>query len=274
MPLSMMILTTTQVRRTVKEGDGVGFTRDKGKSEIYTEMIVQAKVDTVTKAFDYAVRKHGDRTCLGTRQVLGEEDEVQQNGKIFKKLSLGDYEWMTFKMVHASSVSFGAGLRKLGVLPGDRIAIFAETRAEWMISCLGAFSQASHSGTVRTMGFFFAPGSPREVVDPCRPCWLQNIAVATLYANLGDEAIAHAIGELQVKVLVTSHELLPKFKAKLVSSGEASDHNCLETVIFMEDQLQATSLSGYSNLKLVPFRSVVTEASWGQFRFINWSKGG
>ena len=73
---------------------------------------------------------------------IGEEDEVQKNGKLFKKLALGDYEWMTYNMVHASALSFGAGLRfHLGQKPGSLIAIYSETRAEWMISCLGAFGQ-------------------------------------------------------------------------------------------------------------------------------------
>ena len=72
----------------------------------------------------------------------GEEDEVQKNGKVFKKLALGDYEWMTYNMVHASALSFGAGLRfHLGQKPKSLITIYSETRAEWMMSCLGAFSQ-------------------------------------------------------------------------------------------------------------------------------------
>ena len=45
-------------------------------------------------------------------------------------------------MVHASALSFGAGLRfQLGQKPKSLITIYSETRAEWMISCFGAFSQ-------------------------------------------------------------------------------------------------------------------------------------
>ena len=28
---------------------------------------------------------------MGTRDILGEDDEIQPNGKMFKKLELGDY---------------------------------------------------------------------------------------------------------------------------------------------------------------------------------------
>ena len=49
---------------------------------------------------------------------------------------------MSYDMVHTSVLNFGAGLRfHLGANPGSLITIFAETRAEWMISCIGAFGQ-------------------------------------------------------------------------------------------------------------------------------------
>ena len=70
---------------------------------------------------------------------------MQKNGKIFAKLALGEYEWMSYNMVHASVVSFGAGLRfHLNQHPKSLITMYSETRAEWMISCLGAFSQVIH----------------------------------------------------------------------------------------------------------------------------------
>ena len=77
----------------------VSFRRDKGQSAIYQEIIVRNKVDTVTKAFNYAVKKYGGKECLGTREILGIEDEVQKSGKVFKKLTLGDYQWMSYDQV-------------------------------------------------------------------------------------------------------------------------------------------------------------------------------
>ena len=35
-----------------------------------------------------AVRLYGDKDCLGSREQLSEEDEVQPNGKVFKKVSV------------------------------------------------------------------------------------------------------------------------------------------------------------------------------------------
>ena len=87
------------------------------------------------------MQKYGDRECIGTREILGEEDEVQSSGKVFKKLALGDYKWISYNQLSSMAESFGRGLRLLGQQPGTSIAIYAETRAEWMMSCLGAFSQ-------------------------------------------------------------------------------------------------------------------------------------
>lgn len=41
---------------------------------------------TLDKMFEYAVKRFPQRDCLGTREVLSEEDEVQPNGKVFKKV--------------------------------------------------------------------------------------------------------------------------------------------------------------------------------------------
>ena len=38
-----------------------------------------------------AVRTYGSKQCLGTREQLSEEDEVQPNGRVFKKVSTGLY---------------------------------------------------------------------------------------------------------------------------------------------------------------------------------------
>ena len=40
------------------------------------------QVDTMDKLFRYCVKKYGGRKCMGTRDVLGEEQEKQPNGKV------------------------------------------------------------------------------------------------------------------------------------------------------------------------------------------------
>ena len=82
--------------------------------------------------------RYSDKRLLGTRDVLGEEDEVQPNGKMFKKLELGDYRWMTYEEVDAMADNFGRGLRTLGQKPEQNLCLFADTRMEWSFLSKGA----------------------------------------------------------------------------------------------------------------------------------------
>lgn len=43
-------------------------------------------VDTLDKMFKQAVTRFSHRHCLGTRLVVSEEDELQSNGKVLKKV--------------------------------------------------------------------------------------------------------------------------------------------------------------------------------------------
>ena len=92
---------------------------------------------------------------MGTREVLGEEDEVstsaysptyirsssyifecqvQPNGKMFTKLDLGDYRWLSYDEVDSMAERFGRGLRALGQESGESVCLFADTRMEWMVA--------------------------------------------------------------------------------------------------------------------------------------------
>lgn len=135
---------------------------------------------TLDDLFIRAVKLYGSRPCFGTRQLLSEEDEVQPNGKVFKKVILGNYEWETFEQVNRRVSHLGSGLLALGQKPRHNICIFAETRAEWLISA--------------------------------EACFKYNFPVVTMYATLGQEAIVHGINESEVSFVITSADLLPKFK--------------------------------------------------------------
>ena len=151
---------------------------------------------------------------------MGEEDEKQANGKIFKKLNLGEYEWITYKEGHQISTRFGSGLIKLGQEPKQPISIYSETKQEWLLSALGAFSQ--------------------------------NIVVSTLYTNLGEEAVCHGINETEVSLVITSHSLLPKFKNILEKCPKVTH------VIFIEDPLFSTNTEGFKEgVQILSFQSVV-----------------
>uniref|UniRef100_A0A8C8GXX5 long-chain-fatty-acid--CoA ligase n=1 Tax=Oncorhynchus tshawytscha TaxID=74940 RepID=A0A8C8GXX5_ONCTS len=132
--------------------------------------------DTLDKLFEHAVQRFGNTDCLGTRELLNEENETQPSGKIFKKLILGEYRWLSYDEVDQIISHLGSGLAALGQKPKSTIAIFCETRAEWMITA--------------------------------QACFRRNFPLVTLYATLGEEAVAYGLNECGATHLITSTELL------------------------------------------------------------------
>lgn len=49
---------------------------------------LQPGLDTLDKMFEYAARRFPHRDCLGTREVISEEDERQSDGKVYKKVNV------------------------------------------------------------------------------------------------------------------------------------------------------------------------------------------
>ena len=77
-----------------------------------------------------------------------------------------------------------------------------------------------------------------------------------MYTNLGDDAVVHALNETAVSIVVTSHELLPRFKKMLNNLPN------ITTIIYMEDQLQKTPINGYKEgVDIKAFRQIVTTVS-------------
>lgn len=182
--------------------------------------LVREGADTMEQMLRSIVKHWGDRDCLGTRKILNEEDEVQPNGRVFKKYNMGDYEWKSFIEVERLADEFGRGLRQLGCAPRDNIVMFAETRAEWMIAAHG--------------------------------CFKQSIPVVTIYSTLGDDAIAHGINETEVSTVITTHDLLPKFKNILANTPRVT------TIIYMEDQLKTTDTTGFKEgIRIVAYNAVL-----------------
>ena len=148
--------------------------------------------DTLADLWSRSVLLYSDWRFMGTREYLGEEDEVQPNGKVFKKMVLGDFQWKTYEQVNRDVEQIAAGLKSLGVKPNDRVVILAETRAEWMQTALA--------------------------------CFTQNFVVVTLYATLGEDAIVHGLSESEPAVIITTAEIvgrMRKIKERIPASVKA-----------------------------------------------------
>uniref|UniRef100_A0A7C8Z9C6 Long-chain-fatty-acid--CoA ligase n=1 Tax=Opuntia streptacantha TaxID=393608 RepID=A0A7C8Z9C6_OPUST len=176
---------------------------------------------TVAALFEQACKKHEHHRFLGTRKLVNKEIIEASDGRKFEKLHLGDYQWETYGQVFARVCNFASGLVGLGHDVDSRVAIFSETRAEWLIALQG--------------------------------CLRQNITVVTIYASLGEDALIHSLNETGVTTLICD---LKQFKkaAAISSKLETLKH----MIYFEEDGASSgSSISGnVDDLKVSSFHEV------------------
>lgn len=199
--------------------------------EVHIKML-QNNIDTLEKMFKYVTKIHQTKRCLGTRDILGEEDEMQDNGRVFKKYKMGEYKWRSFIETERQCSFFGKGVREIGVKPRDKVVLFAETRAEWMIAAHGLFKQ--------------------------------SCSVVTIYATLGEDGVTHGVNETEVAVVVTTHELLPKLRNILKTIPK------VEKIIYFEDQLHKTDTSGFGKVEVIAFSEILKKGQESKFGELLW----
>ncbi|KAJ3671432.1 hypothetical protein LUZ60_007511 [Juncus effusus] len=134
-------------------------------------------IETLASLFEQSCGKFTNLPLFGTRKLISKETEVS-NGRSFEKLHLGDYEWVSYGAVFKAVCDFASGLMNFGHGKGERVAIFADTRAEWQITLQG--------------------------------CFRQNITVVTIYSTLGEEALCHSLNETEVTTVICGQKELKK----------------------------------------------------------------
>ncbi|XP_075555772.1 fatty acid CoA ligase Acsl3-like [Dermacentor variabilis] len=154
-------------------------------------------VQTLDEVARRAIRSHAKRPALGTRRVLGRRDETQPDGKVFKKLVLGEYEWLTYEEVDRKVDQTARGLLSIGARPRQFVAILAETRAEWMLTA--------------------------------QACFRTNIPLVTLYATLSNDDIVSAVNVTEVTHLVTSSDLLTRVVSVVAKMPSLTHIVCMES---------------------------------------------
>jgi long-chain acyl-CoA synthetase len=159
-------------------------------------------VNTLYAIAKDSFERFGPVKCMGSRKFIG--------WKTPKIKEFGEGEvWLTFEQMGVKAHKFGAALRANGCEPAlketsldkvktsCRMAIFENTCAEWMISCMGAFTQA--------------------------------ITVTTVYATLGADAVVEAVQDNLIPVIVCNK----KDVAMLVD--KCSKMKTLKCIVYTHD---------------------------------------
>ncbi|XP_065881377.1 long chain acyl-CoA synthetase 9, chloroplastic [Euphorbia lathyris] len=176
-------------------------------------------VSTLAELFEYACKRHGDKYLLGTRKLISREVEVK-DGRSFEKLHLGEYEWLTYASAFEKVCNFASGLTHIGHAREERVAIFADTRAEWFMAL--------------------------------QACFRRNVTVVTIYSSLGEEALCHSLNETEVTTVICGNKELKKL---VDISGQL---DTVKRVICMDDEIPsiASSVQQSGRWNIVSFSSV------------------
>eukprot|EP01018_Ginkgo_biloba_P013430 Gb_03324 [translate_table: standard] len=153
---------------------------------------------TLAALFEQSCKQYTSMRLLGSRKLISRETEVSEDGRPLEKVHLGNYEWLSYGQAFERACNFASGLVELGHERGERAAIFAETRAEWLIALHG--------------------------------CFRRNITVVTIYASLGEEALAHSLNETEVSTVICDRKQLKK----LVDISTQLD--TVKRIVYMEDE--------------------------------------
>ncbi|CAN7939053.1 unnamed protein product [Ixodes hexagonus] len=162
-------------------------------------------IRTMDELMRRAVLKYGDRPCLGKRIVLKQTEDTPNERGLIKKLSLGEYQWLTYNEVDNKIDLVTRGLMSLGLRPQQNLLIIAETGPEWLII---AFA-----------------------------CFRVNIRVVAVSAALGEQGVLESINEVDATHLVAPYAFLPKVAA-IVNKMPYLTH-----AIYVENQALGPSIA-------------------------------
>ncbi|KAF2909710.1 long chain acyl-CoA synthetase 9, chloroplastic [Oryza sativa Japonica Group] len=135
-------------------------------------------VSTLAELFEQSCEQYVYMPLLGTRKLISREMEAARDGRSFEKLHLGQYEWKSYADAFKTVCNFSSGLVRIGHQRDERVAIFADTRAEWQIAL--------------------------------QACFRQSITVVTIYSSLGEGALCHSLNETEVTTVICGRKELKK----------------------------------------------------------------
>ena len=167
-----------------------------------------------------------DKPSLGYREVLAEEVQydkhgnvIRVDGKILKKYKSSDYKWLTLGQVEDKIDNLRKGFSLNGLKHGEKVAIFADTCVNWLLSSLSL----EYIGSI----------------------------IVTVFTTLGDDGVIYAFNQTQVQTCITSYELLPRMSSLI------NQMPSLKRIIYFEGPNNMTSsLKFPSHISMISFSKI------------------
>ena len=179
---------------------------------------------TVVHVFNEACDRYGRRRCLGTRRVLGTAEGTFAGKPITKVIQKDDYDWLTYDQTRQKVGKISKGLALLcNTKPGDRVLIYADTKADWMVTALAIFQA--------------------------------GCTAVTLLSTMSEEAIQHALKQTEPHIAFTDLKSVQKLR-KIVKNSRLCklkyvvyfENDFLDPVNVLEDGLVTMPISDLETL--------------------------
>ncbi|KAK3955083.1 hypothetical protein QBC32DRAFT_334606 [Pseudoneurospora amorphoporcata] len=177
-------------------------------------------VNTTLDLLTRTVELYGDERAIGSRKLIKLHKHVKKVPKVVDgETVMVDKEWQYFELTPYSYITYGeyfttvkqigAGLRKLGLEPTDRLHMFATTSPQWL-----AMSHAASS---------------------------QSLTIVTAYDTLGESGVEHSLIQSKASAMFTDPHL---FKTatnplKKATSIKAVIYNNHTTQPISQDKIDA-----------------------------------
>lgn len=168
-----------------KEGETAPLRHFKAKDGLID--IPASGIRTVFELIKDSVEKYPRKNAVGSRSLVKVHREVkkvpkmvdgvtQEVDKEWQYFELSPYVYTTYADYEKMVLQVGAGLRKLGLAPHDKLHIFASTSRNWL--CM------AHA------------------------CCTQSMTIATAYDTLGPSGVRHSLVQTRAKAMFTDPQLL------------------------------------------------------------------
>lgn len=144
-------------------------------------------INTTFDIIKKSAEKYANEPAVGSRKLIRTHNETKKIPKVvdgeitqvdkqWTYFELSGYEYQTYAEYETMCLELGAGLRKLGLDPGDKIHLFATTSAHWL--------GIAHAACT------------------------QSIPVVTAYDTLGPKGVEHSLVQTGAKAIYTDPHLL------------------------------------------------------------------
>ncbi|KAK1759567.1 long-chain-fatty-acid--CoA ligase 1 [Echria macrotheca] len=152
------------------------------------------EVHTIFDLVKRSAERRGDEPAIGSRKLIRTHRETKKvpktvDGKVVQVdkewtfFELSNYSFLTYTEYFSQILQVGAGLRKLGLAPGNRVFIFATTSPQWL--------GVSHA------------------------CSAQSLTIVTAYDTLGPSGVQHSLAQSKPDAIFIEPHLLKTIEGPL-----------------------------------------------------------